>query len=272
MRQSLAGAAARGVSNEAIAAEKRRLFEAGDIEGLFALNRSLFGTAVMMAEKDDDADDSGDDDADDSSNDESDDDGDSDEDSDDGDKPPKLTRAQQLAAEAKKYRLRARDYRRERDDALAELEKLKNGKGNPADDKGKDEDKSDDSSAKLEAENQTLQERLVAQQLRMEFTDMVTGSKAVAKFKNPKTAFRLLDLDDVEVDKDGTIEGLEDAIKALAKAEPYLLDTGKDDEDEDEDEVSDRRRRKATGRPTGSPGKGNPNRDKLVSKYPALRR
>jgi hypothetical protein len=59
--------------------------------------------------------------------------------------------------------------------------------------------------------------------------------------------------------------------KALAKDKPYLVKPkakAKDDED-DEDEEPTRRR---TGQPTRSRKKGNPNREKLVSKYPALRR
>jgi hypothetical protein len=268
MRQSLANAAARGTSHASIAAQKRELLEAGDIEGLLALNRSVYGQSVMVAE--DDADDDPDDDDTTGDADDEDDDEDSDDEEDKGSKKPdaRSRRIQELAAESKKHRLKARDYRRERDEALAELEKLKQGKGKPDED-----DKSDDeASSKLEAENEELKTRLFAQQLRSEFNDLTSGSDAVAKFKNPKTAFRLLDLDDVEVDDDGSIEGLEDAIKALAKSDPYLLDTGKDDEDDDEDEVSARRKRRS-GQPTGGKSsKANPNRDKLVSKYPALRR
>ena len=46
-------------------------------------------------------------------------------------------------------------------------------------------------------------------------------------FANPLQAFRLLDLTDVERNDDGTFEGLEAAVKALAKSESWTLATGK---------------------------------------------
>lgn len=276
MRQSLAGAAARGMSTASISRQKRKLLEAGDIEGLMALNGSLYGSAVMVADPEDEADE-GDDDTDESDDPDDDDDADADDEGEDeGEKKPdpKSRRIQELAAESKKHRLKARDYRRERDEARAELEKLKQGKGKPAPEgKEKDsstEDEGDDASAELKAQNQKLQEQLMTQQLRSSFTDLTTGSKPIAQFKNPKTAFKLLDLDDVEI-VDGEIEGLEDAIKALVKSDPYLLVSK--DESDDEDEVTERRRRRTTGQPTGGRSKqANPEREKLVSKYPALRR
>ncbi len=52
---------------------------------------------------------------------------------------------------------------------------------------------------------------------------------AQAKFRNPATAVRLLDLAGVNVDTDGTVDAkaIEDRLKELAEAEPYLLDDGK---------------------------------------------
>lgn len=51
---------------------------------------------------------------------------------------------------------------------------------------------------------------------------------AAAKFRNPATAVRLLDLSGVKVNDDGSVD--EAAVKAkldeLATAEPYLIDTG----------------------------------------------
>lgn len=45
------------------------------------------------------------------------------------------------------------------------------------------------------------------------------------KWKNPSTALKLADLANVEVEDDGKVTGLTAALDALAKAEPYLLDT-----------------------------------------------
>ena len=107
---------------------------------------------------------------------------------------------------------------------------------------------------------------MIRSQLRTEFSDLTTGPKAIAAFRNPKAAFRLLDLDDVEID-DGEIIGLDDAIKELAEDEPYLLVK------EREDKAKSKARRRSTGQKSGTSRKrGNPNRDKLLAKYPALRR
>ena len=45
------------------------------------------------------------------------------------------------------------------------------------------------------------------------------------KWKNPKTALKLADLTKVEVEDDGKVTGLTAALDALAKSDPYLLDS-----------------------------------------------
>lgn len=264
MRQSLAVAADCGQSTESITEQKRRLLSEGSIEDLLALSATLFGNARMDAgdDADDDADDT-DDDAD------GDDEDDSDDDADEGDKKvddPKDARIVELSKEAKKKRMRIRSQAQRIAELEAENARLK-GKGT---DSGKDDDgkAADDAPNPLEQENQRLKQQLVQQSLQTEFTTLTTGPQAKIKFKNPKTAFKLLDLDEVDVDDDGTFDGLEDAIAALAKSDPYLVDDGKDDKDKD-DKGTGRR----VGQPTGSRSKGaNPNREKLLKKYPALRR
>lgn len=84
---------------------------------------------------------------------------------------------------------------------------------------------------------------------------------------NPKTALRLVDLSEVEIDDDGKVTGLDEALKALAESEPYLL-KGKDDEDEDDDEEKP----SAGQPPKGKQKPGKPNRAALEKRYPALRR
>ncbi len=46
--------------------------------------------------------------------------------------------------------------------------------------------------------------------------------RAANGFNDPEDALRLLDLDAMEIDDDGNIEGLEDAIAGLLKTKPYL--------------------------------------------------
>lgn len=279
MRLSLAEAAVRGTtqsnspSDEALAA-----LDSGDVDALLAFHKANFGGWTMKEE--DDADTGGDDDSD--SDDDDDDDADDDSDDDDdakgkGAKKPdaKDRRIQELSAESKNYRLKSSQRGKKIRELEAENRQLKEKQGKPKgkddgdDDKDGDAKGDDAESKKLKVENEQLQEKLVKQQLRQEFTDLTSGQKPIAKFRNPKAAFRLLDLDDVEIDEDGEIDGLTDAIKALAKSDPYLLDTGKDDDDDDDDSDG----KPPVGQPAGrKKGKGNPNRDKLIDKYPALRR
>jgi hypothetical protein len=265
MRLSLAVAAGCGQSTESISEQKHRLLSEGSIEDLLALSATLYGNARMDAgdnagsDADDDEDDAedGDDDEDDS---------DDADDADEGSKKvddPKDARILELSKEAKKKRMRIRSQAQRIADLEAENARLK-GKGT---DSGKDDagKTADDAPNPLEQENQRLKQQLVQQSLQTEFTTLTTGPQAKIKFKNPKTAFKLLDLNEVDVDDDGTFDGLEDAIAALAKSDPYLVEDGKDD-----GEKTPARR---VGQPTGSRSKGtNPNREKLLKKYPALRR
>lgn len=270
MGQSLATRAVSGGSKSySLSDEALEALQSGDVAALLASHKSRFGGFTMLGEDDQDEDDdddtSGDDDGD-----ESDDDDDDEEDGDDKSKSKskESRRIKELSDENARWRVKYRNRGKRITELETEVAELKKGK--PAS-KKKDEDEDDASGAaedsELKTENEKLKEKLVTQSIRMEFNDLVTGSDALAKFKNPKTAFKLLDLSEVEIDEDGDITGLDDAIKALAKSDPYLLDKGKDEDDED-DEGSG-----STGQPTGRKrGKGNPNRDKLLDKYPALRR
>lgn len=280
-QQSLADAAVRGTSS--LTDEKRELLANGDIEGLLALNRQHFGGFVMVKREDDDADDDADDDDDDSDDDDDDDDDEDDDDADDDKGSKSLSQKlkaknraiERLNNESAKHRKQAVQRGRRIAELEAEVAQLKKGSKAKGKDDEDDSNEDDSEAARLKEENEKLQQRVVQSTLRTEFTDLTTGPKALAEFKNPKAAFRLLDLDDVEIDDDGDIIGLDEAIKALAKSEPYLLvskDDEKDDDEDDDDEDKPRRRR--TGTPAGGSKrkKGNPNREKLVSKYPALRR
>lgn len=258
MGQSLVVAAGCGQSTESISGRKQRLLSEGRIEDLLALSASLFGATRM------DAGDDGDDDADDADSADDKDDSDDDEDGDDADEDPKDVRIQELSTEAKKKRLRIRAQAQRIAALEAENAQLKSkGTSQTGDDKS--DDKKDNAGPNpLEKENQELKERLARQSLQTEFNRLITGPKAKVKFKNPATAFKLIDLDEVDIDEDGKIDGLQDAISALAKSDPYLLDKGEDDDDEG--------RPRRVGQPTGSRSKPNPNREKLLKKYPALRR
>lgn len=264
MGQSLSTAAVSGTKSYTPSEDALAALASGDIDALIMAQRARFGGLVMLADGDDEDDDS-DDDGDDTGGDEDDDDEDDDSDDDEDEDDKSKNRIKELSDENAKWRVK---YRK-RGERIAQLEsevaELKKGKPKSKKDEDEDDAGGDDSeSNELKAENEKLKQRLLTQTLRQEFQDLTSGSKALAKFKNPKTAFRLLDLDDVEVDEDGDVIGLDKAIKALVKSDPYLLDKSEDEDDEDERPRrtgTPPRRRKATG---------NPDREKLLKKYPAL--
>jgi hypothetical protein len=73
--------------------------------------------------------------------------------------------------------------------------------------------------AEIERERDELAEKLATTRIR----SAVEVQASALDFKNLKHAYLLADLSDVEIDEDGEVTGVEAALKALAKAEPYLL-------------------------------------------------
>lgn len=120
--------------------------------------------------------------------------------------------------------------------------------------------------AKSDLESTTAENAKLAEAILKLRIDNAFLSSNKHTWKNPKAALRLVDLSEVEIDDDGEVTGLDKALDALAKSDPYLLaDSGDDDGDGD-------------GTPTGQnpvpkkQKKGDPGRDALTKKYPALRR
>lgn len=101
----------------------------------------------------------------------------------------KYRKAAQQAAEAEEQRKR---------EEMSEVERLK------AD------------MAKMQAQAQEAEQR--AQQAMVKAAVI----RAANGFNDPEDALRLLDLDALDTDDDGNIEGLDNAIAALLKAKPYL--------------------------------------------------
>jgi len=89
------------------------------------------------------------------------------------------------------------------------------------------------------------------------------------KWKNPKTALKLADLSKVEIDDDGTVHNLKGALDALAKAEPYLIDSDEGSGDDDKDKGG----KGSTGAlGTGGAGNMKPDAKKVLgARIPALR-
>lgn len=109
--------------------------------------------------------------------------------------------------------------------------------------------------------------------VREEFRDL-TGFK----WHNPRIAFSLLELDEVDVDEKGNVdsESLTDAVNDLAKSHPYLLvddskGSGKgEDDDDDEDDAGDQRKPSSGFHSNGRRRKKKIDRKSMSSKYPVL--
>ena len=101
-----------------------------------------------------------------------------------------------------------------------QLETLKNSPDNPETLKQQIQQLQDDNKAKDEAHQKEIKELKVNSALEKALTN--------AKAKNAKAVQALLDLgDDVELNEDGTIKGLDEKIKALKKSDAYMFDDEK---------------------------------------------
>lgn len=92
-------------------------------------------------------------------------------------------------------------------------------------------------------------------------------------WKNPKSALKLAELDELEINEDGSVEGISDAVTALLTDHEYLVDKAKsDDADEEEEPV----RKPKSGSPVGGRQKkkvppGHMSDEELRRAFPALR-
>jgi hypothetical protein len=88
------------------------------------------------------------------------------------------------------------------------------------------------------------------------------------KWKNPAAALKLADLSGVEIGADGTVTGMKQALDALAKSDPYLLDDEKDPEKKGQEKTP------PPGTPpanNGTGGSGKPDRKRLENRFPVMR-
>ena len=81
---------------------------------------------------------------------------------------------------------------------------------------------------------------------------------------NPERALKLADLSGVEVNDDGSVTGLKEALTALSKSDAYLLKTEKADEEKDKTPPGT-----APGN-NGSSGTGKPGTKALAARFPGL--
>lgn len=163
-----------------------------------------------------------------------------------------------LSREAAKYRTRARTYRQERDALQAEVQRLK------------DEGVTGDEAKELKTERDTL--KTENQNLLEQVKSLKVGSairdEMAALSLNPKKAkaiLKVIDLDDIDVEEDGEVSGVREALEDVAQEYPEWVISQEDDDDKGGQDTSDRRSSRKPGRK-----KPGVDRNKLLSQYPAL--
>lgn len=235
----------------------------GALEDLLSFHRDLTGGFRMDAGDDDDTgdDDDGDKDAED---DDEDGDGEAAEDEGNGDK---VSRNQY---DRMKRRMIAAD--KAKSTAVKKLQELEDAKKDKA-------TKADEKATRLEKDLEKA--TATARDLRLHNAFLIDNKY---DWHNPRRALRLLDLSDVEIDEDGKVEGLDEAIEALAKSDPYLLKTQPEDKgkgknrgnDSDSDSEDDDDESEEEDRSTGSAsagrkkGKKGLDRQAMAQRFPAL--
>lgn len=190
--------------------------------------------------------------------------GSSDDDEEDEEDEEKLTRPERQAA---RYRTRLREQERQNKELRDRLKALEDKDKKPDEIVSRDLTEAESKLDKMTATNRQL--LLENAFFRANTVDWV----------DPADVLRLIDLEDVDVDEDGTVDarGLRAALKDLAKRKPHLVKQAKsngsasdDDDDEEEEEERPRRSaRSANGQRKGS--KGTSNKDALAKKFPVLR-
>lgn len=240
---------------EGFPTELGRVVLSGTLHTLFSDGRVL--PVVRGGATDDDPDDPDDDDLDD------DDDDDDDKPSPDDIKDPEKKR---LSDEAARHRLRAKKAKQRADDLQAKLdakEAEENDKDKP--DLAKLQKERDDAVAKAEDLGSAVNTLTIANAVRDEVAELDLNPKKI------KAIIKVMDVDDIEVDDDGEVTGVREALEAVKKDYPEWIvkASGKDDDEDDDDAPT------SGGSTSGKPpakkkGKGI-DREALAQKFAALR-
>lgn len=187
-----------------------------------------------------------------------------DDDDDEDDEDEKLTRPERQAA---RYRTRLRAKEKEVEALAARLKAIE------------DKDKPAEELTKREADEAKEKANRLEAKLRTQTLELAFFKANQIEWVDPSDVLKLIDLDEVDVDEDGTVDAkaLRAALKDLAKRKPHLVKKSKaepdDDEDEEDDDEEPRSRRSAPRMNSRRRGQGQkPSREELAKKFPVLGR
>lgn len=137
---------------------------------------------------------------------------------------PKDAQIRDLSAEARKRRLANKATERERDQLKAQIEARDRKDKTDLENATSDNAKRDEKSAKMES---TLRANLLE-------TAILRETKYT--WHDASDLHNALDMDQIDIDVEaGSVEGLADELKRVAKDKPYLLKSGKKDGDDDKE-------------------------------------
>jgi hypothetical protein len=224
-------------------------------------------------EQDNDDDQNDDDENNDDDNDDEDDDEVEDKKSKDKKDPKKDFEKERLIAENKRRRLAAREARERAEKLEKELNEIKNKDKPELEQVTKERDELKSRITELESTNRSLA-------IGQKFRDVIDAKEYRFNVDTEDVLELVLRRysDDIEIEKDGSVSGLDDAVEAFVKAKPGFVkpkkSKNKDSDDDDETDDDTEPTRQASGRSgNGKKGKkGEFDDAKLMEQYPALRR
>jgi hypothetical protein len=167
-----------------------------------------------------------------------------------------------LEQEKERHYRRRKEAEKRAEELERELAELK-GKDTP------EQEKLQTKVAELESSNEALTQSLRESRLQVAFLKDNSYD-----WHNPGRALSLADLSEVEIDDDGKVHGLKKALDSLAKSDAYLIkEKGSSKDDKEKDDLPN------TGGDSKNPSKKEKSKasqdaekDKLLAKYPQLRR
>lgn len=222
------------------------------------------------------ADPGGDEESDDDTDDDGEDDESEDEDSSEGsNKPPKpKSKSQRRARDFKAYGEERRELKRQNRVMQEELDKLKAERKIREDAEKTDLQKAEEARQAAEEKAAEHAERLRRQALKNAFYEAKGADGKEYVWHNRAGAFTMLAsqyVDDIEVDDDHEISGLDEAVAELVKDHPYLLRTADSDEGP-RPRKSGHKPRAGTGSKETEQDAAKKRRGDHLQKYSALRR
>lgn len=104
---------------------------------------------------------------------------------------------------------------------------------------------------------------------------LIESSRAKIQWHDPEVAQAAAKLTDMEVGDDGDVEGMAEAVKALAKNKPFLVNAAGGSAGEENGKTKDDKVVSGSKLGTGTKAKGKPSQlseEELFARFPALRR